>query len=106
MSEPLNVVVVFVGDGDGVGLELVVVLGDGEGLGLLDWFAAGAAPPSAASAPAASTRPYATTEPMFIADVSIAELTWVAVTDDPKDRARPARPATTGVAADVPQNEP
>jgi hypothetical protein len=97
VSDPLNVVVVMVG-AVAVGLGEVVdddVVGAG----------AGPAPPRAASVAAASTRPYATTDPMFTADDSMPETTCAAVADGASERARPARPATTGVAADVPQNE-
>jgi hypothetical protein len=59
--------------------------------------------PSLVKAAAASIRPWRTADPIDTADCSIALVTSAGVAVGLKERARPATPATSGVAEDVPQ---
>ena len=95
--------------GVGVGVGATVGAGAGAGLTVGAGVGVGAAdddPPSASSAAYASTRPYATDALIFAAVASRAASTAVFVAVGAYERASPAMPATTGAAADVPQNEP
>ena len=109
VTAPLKVVDKVVGPGAGVAVGAAVGAGVGAGLAVGVGVGAGAGvadAPSARRVAYASTRPYATAALIFRALASRAASTAVFDAFGEYESASPAIPATTGVAAEVPQNDP